>query len=167
MNTSVNEWLGERMNERECDLLLEWVLVWSSDFACILVSYNPLLFADYSYHSMTWCRSVHDSKLLCHESNPTGLHCKVCNSRCLMQSRITEPWPPSFQFHTLVVSVVSGPSRYHVHNVTYRLCSSHCCIPYSTALRDYCDTYSFLNYRTDAILTLLYVHLLYVICFNI
>jgi hypothetical protein len=145
--------------------LSEWMTDSLSEFRCgqvILLALSFHIIGCFSQTPsttvITWCSCVHVCELLYHQSNPTGLHCKVCNSRCLLQSRITEPWPPSFQFHTLVVSVVPGSSRYRVHNVTYRLCSSHCCIPHITALHNNYDTHSFLIYRTDAVLTILYVH---------
>ena len=63
----------------------------------------------------------HASRLPYHQRNLTGPPCIVCNNRCLVQCRLTLPWPPSLKFHPLAIAVVSEPNRCHIHSVTYRL----------------------------------------------
>jgi hypothetical protein len=86
-----------------------------------ILAWNKLqFFADSSFHIMVWCRC---DFMLASCFTATVIpqdYTERCDSRCLMQSRITEPCPPSLLFHTLVVSVLQGPNRYHVHSATYK-----------------------------------------------
>ena len=50
-----------------------------------------------------------------------GPYYVICNSRCLVQCRITVPQTPSLKFHPSAATVVSEPNHCDIHSVTYSL----------------------------------------------